>query len=143
MGEKTMNAEEKRERLTRRNFLKTATVSSGAAALAGAGSREAGAAQQSRVPKWDYEAGIVVLGIGGAGLTSAIVARDLGADVLILEKASEAHAGGNTRVCMQGIWCPPNLDEALPIKKRSMADSQSPMKYFKPIMNTPQRVLNG
>ncbi len=107
MGEKTMNAEEKRERLTRRNFLKTATATAGTAALAGAGSRGAEAAQQSRIPKWDYEAGVVVLGIGGAGLTSAIAARDLGADVLILEKASEAHAGGNTRVCMLGVWCPP------------------------------------
>jgi succinate dehydrogenase/fumarate reductase flavoprotein subunit len=117
MGEKTMKAEEKRERLTRRNFLKTATVSAGTAALAGAGSKGAEAAQRSQVPKWDYEAGVVVLGIGGAGLTSAIVARDLGADVLILEKASEAHAGGNTRVCMQGIWCPPNLSEALIYQK--------------------------
>ena len=73
-----MKAEKKKERLTRRNFLKTAAASAGAAALAGVGSREAGAAQQSQVPKWDYEAGIVVLGIGGAGLISAIAARDLG-----------------------------------------------------------------
>ena len=41
-----MNAEEKRERLTRRNFFKTAAASAGAAALAGAESREAAAAQQ-------------------------------------------------------------------------------------------------
>jgi succinate dehydrogenase/fumarate reductase flavoprotein subunit len=53
------------------------------------------------------------LGMGGAGLTSAITAHDQGADVLMLEKASEAHAGGNTRVSMQGVWCPPNLEEAL------------------------------
>ena len=112
-----MKAEKKRERFTRRNFLKTAAVSTGAAALAGTGSTEAIAAQQSQVSKWDYEAEVVVLGIGGAGLTSAIAARDLGADVLILEKASEAHAGGNTRVCMQGVWCPPNLSEALTYQK--------------------------
>jgi succinate dehydrogenase/fumarate reductase flavoprotein subunit len=108
-----MKAEKKRDRLTRRNFLKTAAASAGTAALGRAGSREAAAAQQSQVPKWDYETEVVVLGIGGAGLTSAIAARDLGADVLILEKASEAHSGGNSRVSMQGVWCPPNLDEAL------------------------------
>jgi 3-oxosteroid 1-dehydrogenase len=96
-----MNAEEKRKRLTRRNFLKTATASAGTAALAGTGSKGAEAAQQSQFPKWNYEAEVIVLGVGGAGLASAIAARDLGADVLILEKASEAHAGGNTRVCMR------------------------------------------
>ena len=95
-----MKAEKKRDRLTRRNFLKTAAASAGTAALGRAGSREAAAAQQSQVPKWDYETEVVVLGIGGAGLTSAIAARDLGADVLILEKASEAHSGGNSRVSM-------------------------------------------
>ncbi len=108
-----MKAEKKKDRFTRRNFLKTAAASAGATALAGVGSKEAAAVQQNQVPKWDLEAGVVVLGIGGAGLTSAIAAHDLGADVLILEKASEAHAGGNTRVSMQGVWCPPDLDEAL------------------------------
>ncbi len=112
-----MKAEKKRDRLTRRDFFKTTAASTGAAALAGAGSIEAAAAQQSQTPKWDYETEVVVLGIGGAGLTSAIAARDLGADVLILEKASEAHAGGNSRVSMQGVWCPPNLSEALTYQK--------------------------
>jgi 3-oxosteroid 1-dehydrogenase len=76
-----MKAENKRDRLTRRNFIKTAAVSAGSAALAGVGSKEAASAQQSQVSKWDYEAEVVVLGIGGAGLTSAIAARDLGADL--------------------------------------------------------------
>jgi hypothetical protein len=30
---------------------------------------------------------------------TAMTAYDQGTDVLILEKASEAHAGGNTRAC--------------------------------------------
>ena len=50
------------------------------------GASEAGAVQFGEVRKWDYEAGIVVLGIGGAGLATAIVARDLGTDVLMLER---------------------------------------------------------
>ena len=36
------------------------------AALAGFGASEAGSVQLSEVRKWDYEAGIVVLGTGGA-----------------------------------------------------------------------------
>jgi succinate dehydrogenase/fumarate reductase flavoprotein subunit len=117
MGDQIMKAEKKNGHLTRRKFLKTAAASAGATTLAGIGSKEAVAVQQNQISKWDYEAGIVVLGIGGAGLVSAITARDQGADVLIIEKASEAHAGGNTRVCMQGVWCPPNLNEAITYQK--------------------------
>ena len=72
----------------------------GSAALAGLDVTRAGAAQADPVGKWDHEAEIVVLGIGGAGLMTAITARDQGADVLILEKAPEAHAGGNILECI-------------------------------------------
>src|SRR4030042_6420870 len=44
---------------------------------------------------------------------TAITARDQGADVLILEKASEAHAGGNTRVSGQGYWCPSDFNKSV------------------------------
>ena len=81
--------------------------------MTGFGASEAGSVQLSEVRKWDYEAGIVVLGIGGAGLVTAIVARDLGADVLMLEKAKESHAGGNSRVSMQGVWCPLDYNKAM------------------------------
>ena len=99
--------------LARRDFLKTAAAGAGGAALAGFGASEAGSVQLSEVRKWDYEAGIVVLGTGGSGLATAIVARDLGTDVLMLEKAKESHAGGNSRVSMQGIWCPPDYNQAM------------------------------
>ena len=46
--------------------------------------------------KWDYEADVVVVGFGGAGAAAAISAHDLGAQVLLLEKAPESKAGGNT-----------------------------------------------
>jgi len=40
----------------------------------------------NRMPIWDYEAEVVVVGYGGAGAITAITAHDLGATVLILEK---------------------------------------------------------
>ncbi|MDA7949266.1 MAG: FAD-binding protein [Hyphomicrobiaceae bacterium] len=52
--------------------------------------------------KWDREADVVVVGFGGAGAAASATAYDAGAEVLILEKAPEEHAGGNTRVAAQG-----------------------------------------
>ena len=52
--------------------------------------------------KWDREADVVVVGFGGAGAATAITAHDLGATVLLLEKAPEGEEGGNTRVAAQG-----------------------------------------
>ena len=51
--------------------------------------------------KWDQTADVVVLGFGFAGQSAAITAHDAGADVLVLEKESEALSGGNSRVCGQ------------------------------------------
>jgi succinate dehydrogenase/fumarate reductase flavoprotein subunit len=102
---------------SRRDFLKTAATGAGSVALAEFGSTEAGAAQFDQVRKWDLEAGVVVLGTGAAGLMTAITAYDQGTDVLILEKAPEAHAGGNTRVSGQGYWCPPDTEKAIEYQK--------------------------
>jgi hypothetical protein len=52
--------------------------------------------------KWDKEADVVVVGFGGAGAAAAITAHDLGARVLMLEKAPAGEHGGNTRVAGQG-----------------------------------------
>src|SRR5208282_1835442 len=38
---------------------------------------------------WDYTADVVVVGMGFAGLSTAITASDLGANVLVLEKAPQ------------------------------------------------------
>ena len=56
--------------------------------------------------KWDYEADVVVVGEGFAGQTAAIEADRAGASVLVLEKAPEKYAGGNSRVCGQGFVAP-------------------------------------
>src|SRR3974390_2209814 len=106
---------------SRRDFLKVAATGMGSAALAEFGAVELGATQSDEVKKWDYEAGVVVLGIGAAGLITAITAYDQGADVLILEKAPEAHAGGNTRVSGQGYWCPADSNKAVEYQK-AMSD---------------------
>jgi len=51
--------------------------------------------------KWDYEADVVVVGRGYAGLTASIAAHDAGSSVLVLEKAPEELSGGNS-VCCSG-----------------------------------------
>lgn len=52
--------------------------------------------------RWDAEADVVVVGFGAAGIATAVTAHDLGAKVLLLEKAPEGEHGGNTRVAGQG-----------------------------------------
>jgi succinate dehydrogenase/fumarate reductase flavoprotein subunit len=52
--------------------------------------------------QWDFETDVAVVGCGAAGVATAITAYELGAKVVILEKATEAEAGGNTRVAGQG-----------------------------------------
>ena len=48
------------------------------------------------VQKWDKEADVVVVGLGGAGAAAAIEAHDAGAKVLVLEKMDKP--GGTTLV---------------------------------------------
>jgi hypothetical protein len=58
---------------------------------------------QLSVPhEWDVAADVVVVGLGAAGVATAVTAHDLGAEVVILEKAPEGQEGGNTRVAGQG-----------------------------------------
>ncbi|MBV9552867.1 MAG: FAD-binding protein, partial [Alphaproteobacteria bacterium] len=52
--------------------------------------------------RWDVEADVVVAGFGAAGFAASVTAHDLGAEVLILEKAPDGEHGGNTRVAGQG-----------------------------------------
>lgn len=57
--------------------------------------------------KWDDEADVVIIGTGFAGQAAALSAHDAGADVLMIEKATEELQGGNSRVCGQGFIAPP------------------------------------
>lgn len=62
--------------------------------------------------KWDEEADVVVVGYGFAGVTAAITAHDAGATVLMLEKAPEAHKGGNSRVSGNIVFWPSDVGKA-------------------------------
>ena len=57
-------------------------------------------------PSWDQETDVVVVGSGGSGLTAAILARDQGARVLVLERSDKV--GGTTAVSGGGLWIPLN-----------------------------------
>src|ERR1700754_3275598 len=52
--------------------------------------------------QWDVETDVVVVGFGAAGMAASVTAHELGAKVVILEKAPEGQEGGNTRVAGQG-----------------------------------------
>jgi urocanate reductase len=86
--------------VSRRKFIKEgATLGVGATALAGLGSPEASAAQQGRI-RWDHVADVVIVGAGASGLPAAIMARDQGASVIVVEENHDigGHAilsGGN------------------------------------------------
>ncbi|MCJ7744006.1 MAG: FAD-binding protein, partial [Dehalococcoidales bacterium] len=111
-------AEEKEapKRVSRRQFVKGAAAVAGVGALASCAPPATPAPGETAAPaptcppagecppaatpwipaKWDYEADVVVLGVGFAGQAAAIEAADLGASVLALEKSPREHAGGNS-----------------------------------------------
>ena len=62
--------------------------------------------------EWDVEADVVVVGFGAAGVAAAVTAHDLGARVVILEKAPEGQEGGNTRVAGQGYLNTSSAEDA-------------------------------
>lgn len=101
----------KMKELSRRNFLFGATAAAGALVLGGCTSTGAGEGTKDELV-WDEETDVVVIGFGGSGGSAAIAASDAGANVLILEKANEADAGGNTSVCGGGgAFCSPDKKE--------------------------------
>src|ERR1700722_18757526 len=61
---------------------------------------------------WDLEADVVVVGFGAAGMAASVAAHDLGAKVILLEKAPEGQEGGNTRVAGQGYLNTSSPDKA-------------------------------
>ena len=90
-----------------------------AAAAASAGSAEAA----SHTINWDAEFDIVIAGFGLAGCSAAIESLDTNpnAKVLILEKALEEHAGGNSRVSGQSLWRPKPNKKALMDYQRNIS----------------------
>ncbi len=69
--------------------------------------------RRSAAPReWDIEADVVIVGFGAAGVAASVTAHDLGAEVLILEKAPEGEHGGNTRVAGQGYLNTSSAEDA-------------------------------
>jgi succinate dehydrogenase/fumarate reductase flavoprotein subunit len=90
---------------SRRNFLKT----TGAGLAAGIGAVAAGnaaAAPAQKTPRFDAEYDIVVVGGGGGGLPAALFSRWHGNKVLVLEKAPTL--GGTSFKAAYWYWVPNN-----------------------------------
>lgn len=89
---------------------------------------QAGAETFESTVDWDAEYDVIVVGFGAAGATTAVAAADAGAKVLLLEKAPEALAGGNSRVCMQWMAyvAPEDHDAAVSYMKALRGDFLTP-----------------
>jgi succinate dehydrogenase/fumarate reductase flavoprotein subunit len=113
---------ETKKRVSRRDFIKTTGIGVGATILAGLDHKDTIAKSGLSVKKWDYEADVVIIGYGGAGVVAAITAHDAGAKVLVLEKSPSlaslgitkgknpaqqiSGGGGNSHICF-GAFCTP------------------------------------
>jgi succinate dehydrogenase/fumarate reductase flavoprotein subunit len=91
MGKKREDAN-----ISRRNFLKEgAALGLGATTLAGLTAEQA-EAQQQRPPRWDHVADVVIAGAGASGIAAAIMARDQGATVIVIDENNDV--GGHAMV---------------------------------------------
>lgn len=61
---------------------------------------------EATVDWYDESYDVIVIGLGLAGAAAAITASDLGAKVLVTEKAPEGHEGGNSKYAGQVIISP-------------------------------------
>jgi succinate dehydrogenase/fumarate reductase flavoprotein subunit len=101
--------------VTRRRFFRDSATGVASGVLAATGIQSAFPSDGYRpwLPqKWDHEADIVVVGSGYAGINAAVAGHAAGARVLILEKAPEQFAGGNSSVSGGGMSIPSNVDDA-------------------------------
>src|SRR2546422_8001441 len=81
-----MSKKPKNFNVSRRKFIKdSAALGVGVTALTGAGVSETSAAPQSRI-RWDHTADVVIVGAGASGLPAAIMAREQGASVIVVEE---------------------------------------------------------
>lgn len=94
--------------LSRKQFVNGALVAS--AAVLGLTASQAHADEADE--HFDLEYNVVVIGAGFAGCSAAIEASKAGGRVLMLEKAPESAAGGNSRVCGQQILDPTDPERA-------------------------------
>ncbi len=55
---------------------------------------------------WDHTTEVLVVGAGGGAMTAALVAKQAGLDVLVIEKTE--YYGGSTAISGGGLWVPNN-----------------------------------
>lgn len=115
--------------LSRRSFLAGALALGAAGAggmlagcSTGSGDDAASGGPRADGREWAYETDVVVIGTGFAGLAAAHEAAKAGSQVLVIEKAPEKYAGGNSRVCAQAIWSPEKTNEAVAYFKEITSD---------------------
>jgi 3-oxosteroid 1-dehydrogenase len=78
--------------------------------------------------RWDHTTDVLVVGSGGGGMTAALMARDRGADALVIEKSSLY--GGSTSMSGGSVWIPNNHL----MKKAGLADSlEEALTYLKAV----------
>jgi glycine/D-amino acid oxidase-like deaminating enzyme len=81
----------------------------------------------SEVTRWDAEADVIVVGLGCAGASAAMEAHDLGAEVLVVERAS---GGGGTSANSGGLIY---MGGGTPVQKAAGFDD-TPEELFKFLM---------
>ena len=89
--------------MNRRKFITKGALGVGATALVGVATEDEAAAQRV-IQKWDRSADVVIAGAGASGLCAAIMARDQGASVIVVEQNHDigGHAmvsGGRIPLC--------------------------------------------
>lgn len=105
--------------LSRRNFVTGTAVAGIAAALAAGANVSTKPVLADENTKWDDEADLVIVGGGAAGLSAltTLYVENLGTG-LVLEASDETQAGGNSRVCGQGVFCPKTVEAAIDYQKK-------------------------
>jgi len=89
---------------------------------------------------WDHEVDFLVIGSGGGGMTAALMAHDLGAKALVVEKSEKF--GGSTGMSGGALWVPNNPH----MEKHGIADSREEgLTYLRQVTkgNVPEERLTA
>lgn len=99
--------------LTRRNFLKISSL-----VAAGLGASTVAFAD---VKTWHKTTDVVIVGMGGAGMTTAVVAADNGANCIIIERQPKRDVCSNTRMSAGTLHTPHKACDREALKQYALA----------------------